>query len=972
MAQTFETKITLDASDYISNLKKAQKTAEDFEKADKRIGSGKSGKGGGSSLFGDLGKGGGIGSGLKSAFSDIASIGEKAASGLGSAFSKLSGIGDKAVGGLGSKITGMAGKAKEAGGTMSTLFSGALLGAGAKVASMAIDGITSAIKDFQSELSESSAAWQTFTANMEMNGHTAEEIAGVKNELSDFAQKTIYSSSDMATTFSQLDAVGVKSADQLVTAMGGLAASAANPSQAMKSLSEQITQAAAKPTLTWQDFRIMLEQSPAGMAAVAKQMGMSTSELVSDVQSGTVQTQAFLDALTAAGNSDSFQKLATQYKTIGQAVDGLKETITNGLQGSFDGLQSAGIRVIGGLTSLFERLEPAINTVLDTISDLTNGLADLMEKFGLSGAAKQEAGYTDDMAASAKEATKQIKNEKDAQDSLKRSVMSFDQLHKLSDNSGNSTAAKTDTGTSSLPAASVDTKNGTSAIDALKSKLQGLQPVIATAKNYWDAFKRGVNEGIGGNGLSSQMSVIREGVSNIGSALKDIATDPEVMNSANKFGEKASEAIGSVIGTTARVGLDVGANLIGGLGTYLQQNTDRIKDYLIDMFDIGGDVADLVRETCGSIGQIADTLLTPQAQQTTANILGIFTDFAMGVSRQIAQIGDDLLHLLLDPINNNIDAITANLDAFFGDLQVITGGIKECLDGIIDHGQEIYNEHIHPMFQTITDGITEIVGRFNETIAAFQPAIDKTAQMISDMWTQHIEPACEKIGDFAGSIADLFSAVWTKFLKPIADVLADVLVPVILAISRIVVGVVDWLADKIGKIFGALKSGADWLTSKINGSKGLQGWADDVHESLTGKRPSDKTEEYDKKDEKTTESAGSLSKQMDELTKTSGSWSNKMDSIEQTAATASALPKSKTVSAYTPYTQTSGATQTAPVSLSGVSDAVAQGTAKAMATALSGNAGDIVLKIDSEDIARANIKGAKKLNIRRNPVVAYN
>ena len=115
-----------------------------------------------------------------------------------------------------------------------------------------------------------------------------------------------------------------------------------------------------------------------------------------------------------------------------------------------------------------------------------------------------------------------------------------------------------------------------------------------------------------------------------------------------------------------------------------------------------------------------------------------------------------------------------------------------------------------------------------------------------------------------------------------------------------------------------------------------------------------------------------MSKQMDELSKTSGSWSDKMNSIEQTASTASALPKSKAVSAYTPYTQTSGATQTAPVSLSGVSDAVAQGTAKAMATALSGNAGDIVLKIDSEDIARANIKGAKKLNIRRNPVVAYN
>ncbi len=37
---------------------------------------------------------------------------------------------------------------------------------------------------------------------------------------------------------------------------------------------------AAKPTVTWQDFKLMSEQSPAGLAQVAKAMGVTTAELV--------------------------------------------------------------------------------------------------------------------------------------------------------------------------------------------------------------------------------------------------------------------------------------------------------------------------------------------------------------------------------------------------------------------------------------------------------------------------------------------------------------------------------------------------------------------------------------------------------------------------------------------------------------------------------------------------------------------
>ena len=55
--------------------------------------------------------------------------------------------------------------------------------------------------------------------------------------------------------------------------MGGLAASAENPKQAMKTLSQQMVQAMTKPKIQWQDFKLMMEQSPAGDGCRRKRDG---------------------------------------------------------------------------------------------------------------------------------------------------------------------------------------------------------------------------------------------------------------------------------------------------------------------------------------------------------------------------------------------------------------------------------------------------------------------------------------------------------------------------------------------------------------------------------------------------------------------------------------------------------------------------------------------------------------------------
>ena len=263
--------------------------------------------------------------------------------------------------------------------------------------SKGMDLARSGISSMLGELNEASTSWQTFEGNMHQIGASNTQIARAKSDMQKFAQQTIYSASDMSSTYAQLAAVGTKNTAQLVKGFGGLASAADNPQQAMKTLSEQATQMAAKPKVQWQDFKLMLEQTPAGISAVAKTMGESTTSLIKDIQDGKVKTQDFLNAVAKTGTNANFSKMATQYKTVGQAMDGLKETLANKLQPQFDKVSQVGIKAVSGITDKLANLNwdalgngilSAISKVQPILANLGNGFKQMFEGFNSSGAGK--------------------------------------------------------------------------------------------------------------------------------------------------------------------------------------------------------------------------------------------------------------------------------------------------------------------------------------------------------------------------------------------------------------------------------------------------------------------------------------------------------------------------------------------------------------------------------------------------------
>ena len=176
--------------------------------------------------------------------------------------------------------SGMKGALKSLKEVSTQIKGGFAFGVMAKAGASAFSALTSGAQEMIGEINSSVKTWKTFEGNMKNFGKNKKQISAVKKELQSYAETTVYNSSEMASTYAQLEAVGVgsmkslsKGTSGLVKGFGGLAAAAEDPSQAMKSLSQQATQMAAKPKVAWEDFKIMLEQSPAGMAAVAKTMG---------------------------------------------------------------------------------------------------------------------------------------------------------------------------------------------------------------------------------------------------------------------------------------------------------------------------------------------------------------------------------------------------------------------------------------------------------------------------------------------------------------------------------------------------------------------------------------------------------------------------------------------------------------------------------------------------------------------------
>lgn len=710
--------------------------------------------------------------------------------------------GNKAQSGV-SKLKSLLGGLSESGAKLGSVFKSVL---GANLVSSAITSgigmVGSGIREMVGELNSSQKAWKTFEGNLQAFGRSSDEIRKAKTEMQDFATKTIYSASDMASTYSQLDAVGTKNVGSLVKAFGGLAASAENPAQAMKSLSTQATQMASKPKVAWMDFKIMMEQAPAGMAAVAKEMGMSTAELVSAVQDGKIKTEDFFDAMNRAGNSDAFQKMATEFKTVDQAIDGAKESLSNKLMPAFEKLNAFGIKAVNALSNALEKInfgkladglgkflesinvEKIVAKVSSTISNLAGKVKAFWTAFANTGAISAFISAIQSIAG--------------AIGHIWNSLTASSELNTLASVLGNvvrwlsQAAAVAANFISSLPAG---------AIQVIVGGLVGLVAGFKTFNflksfNPFNIFKRNATEA-----ASGAVEAITQGRSKIAQILGSLSS---VIGSIG--GAVKSAAIGIGIGIKAALsGL---SQAILAFGAALQ--TAGVANILA----FGGAVATAAVGIGAGVAIIAAgfALLATQGQ---------------GVATIINAVGEAFATVATAIIGAFAQAIVT----VAGVLPIVTSALANLAPLIVAFGQAFgaaapFVSALGEAITSIASVLPPVISAFSQGVAAIIEAVTPIVEIIGNVFTTVAQIVADAIVQIVQSLTPFMPAVVqiAQALAPVLQSIAEAFTTLVAQISPII--------DSMANLFRTL---GNVIKSVLDGAKGvIEGFGNAVRTILDG------------------------------------------------------------------------------------------------------------------------------------------
>lgn len=496
--------------------------------------------------------------------------------------------------------------------------------------------------------------------------------------------------------------------------------------------------------------------------------------------------------------------------------------------------------VIGG--GLIAALTPVIkflNTILTMAIAVAKQIGALLGKlFGISipiasaakGASDIASGMSnvadnaDSAAGSAGNLKKGLdsagKAAKKAGDAAKRSLAPFDKLTVLSKEASGAGSGGSGGGGSGgggggagggggFQMPQVEMKEETQEAGEFSGALEG---ILDRLKELKDLFVAGFWDGLGD--YKPILDDLKGDLQSIWNTLKDIFTDPEVVGAANRFFDSLAFASGQVVGSVASIGLTIAANLIGGMEKYLTQNANRIKEYIIGMFDIGSDIVSIIGNAASALADIFSVFASDTAQQITGNIIGIFAEVGMMVSETALKLGRDILNMITKPIIENKDKIKTAIEGTLEAIEPFTSGLLTAVQTIRDAVATIYDEHLKPLFDSIADGLSTILGTlldgYNQYVV---PVLKSLGERFKEIMEGPFKDTIDKVTNFLGKLIDALKLLWENVLVPLFDWIAANVMPILAKVLEFVGNALLNAFETIIKVVGDI---ADILSGVID------------------------------------------------------------------------------------------------------------------------------------------------------------
>ena len=564
-------------------------------------------------------------------------------------------------------------------------------------------------------------------------------------------------------------------------------------------------------TESLKDLGVVMTQTALDSYAMANGFGKTTAQMSEAekvaLRYSFVQNQLSNAAGDFARTSDSW---ANQTRILALQFDSLRASIGQGLINLFQPIivqVNALLKKIVGLSSAFVKL----TELLTGKKSSDNGVADTADM-----AAKAD----DNMSGAAKSASTLTKNTKAAGKAAKKAAKEMFGLASW-DELSNNTSSKSDNKDASSKAATGSSGGSTSkapsgsALDDTTKSAGKLSTALDAVRKKFDELKKLFVKGfqIGLGNTSSVFKSIKNELKSIGKTFQSIFTDPGLLTAASNCVNKIVLALGKITGSIASIGLTIADNLLGGISLYLKQHKKDLIEDLTALFNITGEIATIVGNFSVVLAQIATVFRSKDAKLITASIISIFAEAVTNVAVLVAKFGKDVLNLITSPIIANKDAIKKALSNTIAPVSKIIQSISAVWSNTWTKIQTFYNQHISPLFATITGSVTQWIQTFlngyNQHIA---PVLSAFATKFKAVMEQYVQPAINAVIDAFGDFVDVVAAVWKAALQPLVNWCIAKIVPVFAKLFK----TAGDITGKTGSTLSALRSSTDELINLLD------------------------------------------------------------------------------------------------------------------------------------------------------------
>ena len=578
-------------------------------------------------------------------------------------------------------------------------------------------------------------------------------------------------------------------------------------------------------TESLKDLGVVMTQTALDSYALANGFGKTTSAMT-ETEKVALRYRFVQDQLSAAQGdflrtSDSW---ANQVKILKLQMQSFMATIGQGLINLFTPVIKVINIVLGKLTTLANAFKSFTELITGKKSSGTDsGIAATAEAAGtanegLEGAADSASNLANNTSKAGQAAQKTAKQMK--------ALMGFDKINKV--DSQESTSAGTDSATPSSGStgtlgSGVDFGNLAKGDDVISKTDKKMSALLARCKELAELFKKGFEIGFGNS--QKKIDSINRSAKNIGKNLKEIFTDKAVVNAANRCADNISLSLGKITGSTARIGLTLADNLIGGVDKYLSKSKNYIKKRIISLFDATTDIAKLSGDFAVALADIFDVFSGDDAKAITGDIIQVFADGFLGAADLALKFKRDLIDLFTVPITQNVEQISETLEGELGRWRIVFDALSQSITDTFEKINQVYDQYFKPFIDSITQGVTTIqetfLNAYNEYIA---PYMDVIAEKFGTVWSEHVQPAVNGFLELIGKLFENLQALWETLLVPLIDwainTIMPILGPIIGGLGYAILELLSVFADAFKGITDILGGFLDFCTGAFTGDFG--------------------------------------------------------------------------------------------------------------------------------------------------------